>query len=690
MGNWFSSASVRKKILLSVGGLFIVAFLVLGVVLNGILRSNALESYEQEANLQAAQVDNGMDLFLSGLRDGLVNMAEDPLLKQGGDITKYMNGDADASGMIAMDPVAKGGFEAQAYALFERFGQANKSTVSVISYGTTDGGYLQYPAIKRKKGYDSRKRDWFTESMKDTSAVRITKPFKTSKGTPTVGIFATVKGADGTPRGVLGLNIDLPVITDMIGEIKVGETGYIMLLDSDGVIIADPKHPDKAFTKLSDAELGDLSQETLTPDQPQTMDIDGGEKLVSTYRSDKTGYQYVTVIDRSEALASVTHMRWILAIVLLVMLAIVFLATLRIATLITAPLRSLQGAAGQLAGGDLRDIHLEAQSDDEIGDLTHSFSQMTENLRDVLQHLKHSSDNVSEASGQMSQGVEQVAQTITHAAEQVSGISDAAGKQSESLGIVVGNMREMTDQVAGIADASKTISDVSGKAGSAASDGASGIESAVSQMETIRATVQEAVEAVSQLEKGSAHIGEVIGTIQGIAEQTNLLALNAAIEAARAGEAGRGFSVVADEVRKLAEQSQQAAEEIAATLGKLQDGTTHAVETMHAGAAAVESGHDAVQTAGEKFREIVDHIAQVDRLVKDAATQADSVAGATMRVLKEAEDAEGVTKQVSDNISSISAAIEEQSASMEEISASSQDLSHMAEDMQKQAGKFRF
>lgn len=359
MGNWFGGINVRQKILFSVGGLFVVAFLVLGVVLNGILRSNALDSYEQEANLQAAQVDNGMDLFLSGLRDGLVNMAEDPLLKQGGDITKYMDGAADDTGMIAMDPAAKGGFEAQAYALFERFGQANKSTVSVISYGTTDGGYLQYPAIKRKKGYDSRKRDWYTESMKDTSAVRITKPFKTSKGTPTVGIFATVKGVDGTPRGVLGLNIDLPVITDMIGQIKVGETGYIVLLDSDGVIIADPQHPDKAFAKLSEAELGDLSTEELRTDKPQAMTIDGAGKLVSTYRSDKTGYQYVTIIDQSEAMASVTHLRWVLGIVLLVMLAIVFLATMRIATLITAPLRSLQGAAGQLAGGDLRDMHIE-------------------------------------------------------------------------------------------------------------------------------------------------------------------------------------------------------------------------------------------------------------------------------------------------------------------------------------------
>ena len=119
---------------------------------------------------------------------------------------------------------------------------------------------MQYPAIKRKKGYDSRSRDWFKERMADVNKVRITKPFKTSKGTPTVGIFATVKSMTGQPLGVLGLNIDLPVVTDMISQIKMGETGYIMMLDADGVIIADPKHPDADFKKLQEADLGGLSQ----------------------------------------------------------------------------------------------------------------------------------------------------------------------------------------------------------------------------------------------------------------------------------------------------------------------------------------------------------------------------------------------------------------------------------------------
>ena len=690
MGDILSRFSVKKKIMVLISVLFVVVMLVLGVVLDRVITKSQMESFEEETTLQAIQVDASMDLFLRGLRDSVVNMANDPILRNGGNITVYIDGAAGADGMIAMDPQAKGGFELQAYQLFQRLAESHKESISVVSYGTTDGGYLQYPAVKRKKGYDSRKRSWFKDSMADVNAVRITKPFKTSKGTPTVGIFATVKSMSGQPLGVLGINIDLPVVTNMISEIKIGETGYIMMLDSDNVIIADPKHPDANFKKLAESELGDIASLDTNAKGLKEISLDGTSKIVNVYSSNETGYKYVTVVDKSQLMADVNNMRKILVVVLVVALVLIFFATMWISNIIVAPLRGLEASAERIAKGDLRQEDLQIESDDEIGHLAESFNQMTKQLKNLLSKIKGSSDEVFNSSAQMSQGVEQVAQTITHVAESVGDIAESATKQNETMNGMVDNIRDMADQVTNIATSSEEISKSSGKAGQAALDGVNAIESAVEQIRDVFNTVNDSAKAVGELGRRSEEIGEIVGTIKSIAEQTNLLALNAAIEAARAGEQGRGFSVVADEVRKLAEQSAEAAQEIAEKIGGVQQVTVQAVESMTAGTEKVRVGSEAVEDAGKQFKLIADHIRIVDDMVKESAVNATKVAEKSKGVLTDAEDVERSTKKVTENITSISAATEEQSASMEEIAASSHHLSSMAEDLQKESSRFRF
>lgn len=91
------------------------------------------------------------------------------------------------------------------------------------------------------------------------------------------------------------------------------------------------------------------------------------------------------------------------------------------------------------------------------------------------------------------------------------------------------------------------------------------------------AFVKETVHQVTSAESSSKTLGsvnqqieDIIVLIRDIAGQINLLALNASIEASRAGEAGKGFSVVAHEVKILANQTSEAANQVAKQIKDVQ------------------------------------------------------------------------------------------------------------------------
>ncbi|MGG7516495.1 methyl-accepting chemotaxis protein [Allorhizobium undicola] len=117
--------------------------------------------------------------------------------------------------------------------------------------------------------------------------------------------------------------------------------------------------------------------------------------------------------------------------------------------------------------------------------------------------------------------------------------------------------------------------------------------------------VRKAVAAMTEIEKSSGEIGNIIGVIEDIAFQTNLLALNAGVEAARAGEAGKGFAVVAQEVRALAERSANAAKEIKGLIGTSSTQVGHGVELVGETGRELEQIVKAVQEISENVSAIV-------------------------------------------------------------------------------------
>lgn len=355
------------------------------------------------------------------------------------------------------------------------------------------------------------------------------------------------------------------------------------------------------------------------------------------------------------------------------------------------PLLHTQKAVVEMSTGNLA-VSIDGNvlgRKDEIGHLATAISDMNGSLSKIITHVSQSADQIAAASQQFTASADQSAQAAYQVAASITDVAKRAEEQLAAADDTTGVVAEMSLSIKHMAANAGKVAARTAEAAVKARDGRQSVDKAVSQMSQIEQTVNSSAQVVARLGERSNEIGQIVDTISGIAGQTNLLALNAAIEAARAGEQGKGFAVVAEEVRKLAEQSQEAAKQIANLITEIRGDTDKAVVAMNDGNREVMMGASVVQVAGQAFQEIANTIAEVSAQVQEISTEIEQVEGVSRQIVNSVKKIDDLSKAVAGEAQTVSAATEEQSASMEEIASSSQALAKLAQDLQAAVGNFR-
>lgn len=484
------------------------------------------------------------------------------------------------------------------------------------------------------------------------------------------------------PEMTQKLESDLDV-SRYIENIKIGEEGYIYILDKEGVVL---NHPDSDLVGKSLSEEPFI-QEIISNGQGDIRYTFEGTDRFAVYRdygdNIMVAVQPAGIIDDLSSSAIRIFMVILVICVLLSVIVVYFLVT----KLALKPLNNMVDAFSKVESGDLS-VQIHHSSKDEFGELSESFNNMTSNMRNLVSDINGLSTSLGESFVNMNEdakGVEAVSREVSRAVEEIaSGASQQAEDASEALEFTNDMSNKMSFISESLGDIRSSTVDMKDKNES----GKSAIIELKEKLDENSKSTERVSQSVSSLSKKSDSIGNILEAIRGISEQINLLSLNAAIEAARAGESGKGFAVVAQEIRKLAEDSENSAGEIQTIVTEIQTEVDNTHRTMSVSKETVENANVSLEKTEHIFIDLGASVREVSSKISELCGEIEEVDGMKNGVLASIENISSLTEESAAATEEISSSTEEQTRSVENLVSNIDKLENMSEELSSKIATF--
>ncbi|UTC93796.1 methyl-accepting chemotaxis protein [Treponema denticola] len=704
------ATSITVRLLRAITITIISIVAVICAVVGFQLYKKNIAQFDEFTEQQFSNIERSINLFIRNGKNTVTMLAENPAVKNA-DETLYNNTGERKDIVYTHD----GKTEQDIKELFVRMDK-NYEEFKEIYMGTRWGGFVTSWSEEDEQGFDPRTRPWYKNAAEANGKVIITPVYISTVGSPVVALARAIKDPNGAFLGCIGLDLDLTDLASRVGGIRIGKSGYCMLMQNDGLILADPKHADYNLKTLKETGISAFTELDKMKEGSAFIMLDGNRWKVSVFSLPELDWKVALLIEQNEILSLFYTLLKNMILIGLFMFVLYFTLAFIFAGALKRYFKRLEIVFGKIASGDLTD-RLAVKKNNEVGRIMMNLNTAIENNHTMICLLKDEADKMNSIGSQLSSSMEETAAAIKQIGENVKGVKEKAMSQAAGVTETVATVEQINGrlsrlvssiemQTESINESSVVITRMAEntvKIAKTLDQNNELIKTVYGQTKVGKDGARTANEIVKQIAEKSASLLEASQIIQNIASQTNLLAMNAAIEAAHAGESGKGFAVVADEIRKLAEGSNLQGKQIAAVIKE----TTEIIHDItEAGSRAEKTFIDVynlVSQISEKEDSILEvmreqeengkHVLDAIKRINDVTSEIDSASAEMLeggnQIGQEMQKLAEITLETTDSMNEIASGADQITIAVKEVSDITQKNKASIENLSNEVSKFK-
>ena len=537
----------------------------------------------------------------------------------------------------------------------------------------------------------------------------ITAPYVDEEtGEQIITVCQEVKYKD-VVQGVVAMDIDASALADYVENIRLLNTGFVMLVDEQGNIVVDSESNTFADGTVADLEFfaplteeldkleeqkaqleenEDPAADDIVLQASYTMRAEGRDCAITAMTDRITGWRLLGCISDQENQKNLININ--IGTLMAGVIGLIFGCVIAVLTALSfnREIKKLQNATHRVAGGDFSE-KIKVTRSDEFGVLETNFNGMMDDVSELIHAVEDKSNHILEVAGGISEVAGNTKTTIEQVTQAIDSVAQGAVKQAESTqeaNTEVEHLKNSLDET------KEYVSGMNGMTEKANEVSTEGIESVKDLIEKSGKTAEKSkvsLEVMNEMVESIDKIFYISDTIADITSQTNLLSLNASIEAARAGEMGKGFAVVADEIRKLADESKESTDEIKKIITEITEKSKLVESTMQENEVLQTEQQEAINRTEEIFGEIMKQIEMLGSGMERINALNDTMSANKDLVVDKMGTIASVSEQSAAATEEVNASTEQVNVTMEEISEHTETLQAIAKDLMETINRFK-